>query len=697
MANFANIKVTFNGSPFLGGNTLVIKMNVNGTDYFIEEAPVSLRTGVKKFTSYSLTDPDAIEKTTPELAFAINSDYRGSALVQSLPISPVLSNVDSVIITANVYGVTFSVANVPSWADILITPEVMPVDFEITSVTAQAADTADRNTHVRYNVSVANGIAPYDISSPVTKLNQNEPLFFDYLRNSPLPGLQVSIEDDNSDVANYTLPTVDVWTLDSITVNESTSGATVIANVSTTTGTISATKEYSLDNINWQFGASFIGIAPGNYTMYVRDNYGASQTELFEVVGVSPEKPEPYFEIVNSNGLRFVPDSTFDCDTIPNWDNALFQQILDEQFPNVERRYYNQLISDCDIIDTQIRTNYDNVVVSIYDCDDNLVLNPTAEIKKTNILQKDKRDCALKQVESGDNVGKTFLYFTGGDIYEPDTTNITGKYTNSTKGVFPFAKLGSLFTIIGTSGLNGDYSQLGVEFDITSGYYGLVIDVAFSGATVQTAIVQTIYNKKVYNIWEFSTVGTALANDKIYRIEIDATDDDVRYTDIKWLSEPIYKLNSTRNTVKFVASNGAENTANIDFTTGIELTMRLPGRYIVALPEETTSDFETQQGIKRILKTTITRNIPFESSLVPYYIVEKLSILSGLDKLVINNIPSVKGDDAENTPRADDNNPLYLIKRNYQQYNSVDISDTIGLVTESPEVIGESDTIVIGT
>lgn len=691
MANFASVEIQITSVPSLN-QPILIGFDSEPTN--IAEIPKSIRTETGQFTIKVDEELSGVS-----LSGALSFDYSPFAgLIAKYPISVSLGvTSDIVIITANEYGHSFSIVEDPAWATITITPEVVPVNFEITGVTVQAADVEDRNTHARFNVAVANGTSPYDITAPVSKLNQTQPLFFDYLRNPPPPFVDISITDDNSDVATFTTPTIDKWTLDSVTVNEGVSGATVIANTSTFLGDISTAKEYSLDNINWQFGASFVGILPGNYTMYVRDNLGASYSLPFTVVGVSPDKPEPYFDIVHSNALRFVPDNTFNCDTIANWDNALFQQILDYQFPNVERRYYNQLISDCDIIDTQIRTNYDNVSITIYDCDDNSVLTPTAEIKKTNILLKDKRDCTLKQVASGDNAGKTFLYFTGGNIYEPDTTTVDGTYTNPSRGVFPFTKNGSLFSVLNTSALNGDYTQLGVEFDVSSGYYGIVLDVAFSGDAVQTAVVQTVYNEQVYNIWEFTLVGSALDNDKIYRAEITATDDDVRYEDIKWVSEPIYKLSSTKNTVKFVASNNAENTVNIDFTTGIKLTMRLPGRFIVATPNEESNTFQTQQGLTKVLKTTITRNQPFESDLIPYYIVEKLAIFSGLDTLSIQNVPFVKGEDVENTPRADDNNPFYQVRRDYQLDSSIDISNQIGLVTESPEVIGESDTIVIGT
>lgn len=690
MANFAKIRITIISTPPVGEISTVIF-----DSFFMQERAQTVRQGTKQFTIGANNNETALN-----LASAFDADYSPTGLEASLPISVYGSiSSDFVDIEAVEYGHEFA-GTPPSWATYTITPEEQPQpSFVITDITVQAADAENRNTHARFNISISNGTPLYDITAPVSKLNQSEPLFIDFFRSffkTPLPrGL--SITDGNSDIATSTLPGVDYFTLDSVTVIESNNGATVTANTTTFLGDISTNKEYSLDNINWQSGASFNGILTGSYTMYVRDNLGALYSEVFNVVGVSPGKPEPYFEIVNSNPIRFVPDNTFDCNLIPNWSNALLTQILSEQFPNVEKRDYSQLISDCDTIDNQIRTNYDNITINVIDCTGETIATPTAEVKKINILKEDKRDCILKQVSSGENVGKTFLYFTGGNIYTPDTSDVIGTYTNPTGGIFPFAKNGSLFTISNTDTLNGYHNQLGVEFDVATGSYGVVLDVAFTGNDFQTAIVQTTYNEQVYNIWEFSLVGTYLPNNKTYKLEVVATDSDVRYQDIKWISEPIHKLSSTKGTVLFTSSNNLENTANIDFSTGIKLQLRIKGRFIVATTNEESDTFETQQGTKVVLKTTITRSIPFESGLVPYYIVEKLAIYSGLDNLLIQGVKFVSDEDIDNAARANERNPFYTIIRNYREDSSIDISDSIGLVTESPEVIGESDTIVIGT
>lgn len=684
MANFPKLEVIFTGGSAIPYNT-TLKFNTSNPSY-----PLIQETARFISTTGFFDRGNNAEQSAEGYRQALVRDFGFQYNISRDGIT--------VTITADDYNEVFSGFSFPG-ITYNYTPGVEPTPvFQISSVTIQAADTEDRNTHMRINVGVSDGSSPYNITSPVTKNNQTEPLFFDYPRNPPPPLLPISITENGGETSSIpTTITADFWTLDSITVNESVSGATVIANTTTVSGNSATVKEYSLDNNTWQYGASFTGLLPGNYTMYVRDNLLALRTLPFEVVGVSLDKPEPYFDIVNSNTLRFVPDITFGCGDIPNWDNALFQKILDEQFPNVERRHYNQPISDCDDIVTQIRTTYDNITVNVTDCEGNLVIQPEVTLRRENIQKKDKRDCTIKKVDTGQYAGKVFLYFTGGRIYTPDTNTVIGTYVNGSKGVFPFAKKGELFSIANTSSLNGDYEQLDIIFDASSGFYGVVLDVSFSGSSVQSCRVQTLYNEQLYNVWEYTLVGQALDNDKIYNTEILATDPDVRYDDVRWIGEPVYKLSSTKNTVVFEASNGAENTANIDFTTGIKLRMRVEGRFIVSNITENNNVFETQQGNKVQLKSVVSTITPFESGLVPFYVVRKIAILSGLDELYINGKKYVKGEEAEAETLAGERNPFYKVRRDYQEDNSLVISESIGLVTQSPEVIGDTDTIVIGT
>jgi hypothetical protein len=78
------------------------------------------------------------------------------------------------------------------------------------------------------------------------------------------------------------------------------------------------------------------------------------------------------------------------------------------------------------------------------------------------------------------------------------------------------------------------------------------------------------------------------------------------------------------------------------------------------------------------------------------YVAEKLAIASGLDSLKINNVNFVKGEDVEEESLAEQNNPFIILTRSYQQDTTTTISDTIGLVTQTLQVIGSDSVTAIG-
>lgn len=597
--------------------------------------------------------------------------------------------------TVTIEGVTYdtSISNFyfnSNYITYIYTPPTPPdPEFEILNITAQAADTANRNTHARFNVSVQNGTAPYQINTPVSKSATLESdLYFDYFRQ-PAIYQDLNITDDNSDVAIFQMPTVDFFTFDSVNVVESFSGATVTAITTTQSGDISTTKEYSLNNIDWQLGSSFSGVLAGNYTMYVRDNYGALYSLPFTVVGVTVDKPEPYFDIVKANGLRFVPITSFDCDNVANWGNALLSELFEQnKYPNVERKCYNQPITDCDIIPTQINTNYDNISISVKDSNGVEILTPSATLEKENINQKEKRDCNIIQSVGGNVV----VVFGGGNTYTPDTTTINGTYTNFSGSLPEFSKLGKLFSISGTTNLNGNYEQIGDYFDADNNVWGTELNVTYISGN-DTGVCQVVYDKLDYNVWKFSLVGTAISND-IYQIFITVTDDDPRYNDIEWKSEPIKKT-TTKNTV-LLTYHHKSSSAGIDFTTGIKLKLRVPTRFIDGVVNEETDSFTSDYGKKTIQKTIITTSYNLETGLIPFYVVEKIAIASGMSNLLIDGVKYVKGEDSEAETLINNRNPFYKVNRDYQLDDTISIGEETGIVTTTRTVIGSDSVTAIG-
>ena len=699
MANKAKIVYRVNSIPTVGSDNFEVGVSGSGVTK-ITEIPVNTRATYGQFSTLL----QSAVGITNRLVEALYADYTigGGGAIYPIAMTVVVSGAfNDITLEATSYDFNFNPTTyTPSWLTVISNVAAVPPapEFEITNVTVQQASTADRNTHVRFDASISNGVAPFTINTPVIKSAPlSSDLNFDYLRQPSLPLINLSITDDALVTDIFSMPTVDFWTLDSVTVNNSFGGATIVVNTTTILGNIPANKEYSLDQEAWYVSPNFTGILEGSYTMYVRDNYGALRSTTFEVVNITADKPTAFFDMSQANPLRHVPVTNFnDCSVIANWDNALFSELYEQgKWPNVEWQPYNQLISECDLLVNQIKTNYDNIVITATNCEgETLDITPTLKVQ--NILLEDMRDCTFRPISNPgqESDGKTLLYFTGGYIYDPETEISTGEeYYNPTKGLFPFAKYGTLFTISGTTLLNGTYTQLGTLKDQTTGYWGIILDLPFTGTDPTTGTVKTNYNKLDYNIWEYTLVGSALSLNTIYKIDIAATDDDPNYPDVFWHSEPVQKV-TTENTVILDYSN-EENTSGLDFTTGAVFRLRLEARYIDGIINEETDDFKTDYGKKVILRTIISDSFNFEGMLYPFYLVKKIAYASGMSNLLINNVKFVKGEELEVESLIKNNNPFQIVNRSYQK-DSETLTTYSGLVTQTQQVIGSSTVVAIG-
>ena len=692
MATYASLLIKID-DDFLIGDYISFNSSVSN---FVETA-ANVRSGANQFTTEA-----TISEQRYSLWAAMYADYNTKFNI-------VLVSTDSIRITATDYDVSFTDIEYPDNVTATYTANVPETPaYKITGITAQAADVVgDRNTKVRYNFTVENGDTYYAFVDPLYKPDPEAPpyltgsqLYIDYFRNSI--AIQTAIlrtyDSSNNFVASavYTMPCVDQFSISSVVVTETQNGATIACNITLATPptgatVINTTRQYSLDGIVWKESNIFTSILPGSYTMYVRDNLGASFSEAFEVVGVDAEKPDPVFSIPKANPLRYIKQQDYNCLNVRNWDNCLFYELQQYEAPNIIPKCYNQLITDCDEITTQILTNYDNVAVSVVNESGVVILEPAAEIKKQYISKYDMRDATLfKSVD-----GYTLLAFSGGNTYDPDTGIANGTYVNPSKKLIEEAVNGSKFTISGTTVSNGAFDPLEQYKDTISGYWTIKLDVVYTSTSAQvTCKCLTFYNEKLYNTVEFTTIGQSLPAG-IYTTTITATDSDPRYTDITYISEPLKKIEYTKGTVA-IDYNHSYNSQNLDFTTGVLFRLRIEARFFRGKPDEKDDSFLSDDGYKVLQKSIITRSYSLETGLIPLYLVEKLSTISGFDGLLINGISYVKGEDSDSNDFADQMNPLYLAVRSYQLPASVSISQETGIATETQTVIGTSTTIVIG-
>jgi len=217
----------------------------------------------------------------------------------------------------------------------------------------------------------------------------------------------------------------------------------------------------------------------------------------------------------------------------------------------------------------------------------------------------------------------------------------------------------------------------------------------YLGGNATTGHVKTKYDEQPYNVYEFSTVGTVLSLDTIYRIETTATDPSPDYPDQLWISEPIKKLSSIYGTVAFDYTHSS-NTAGLDFSALSVFRLRLSARNIDGKLNEEVNAFNSETGDKSVIEVIITESVIFEGMPIPFYQVLLLAIASGTDGLMINSVEYKIGEDNETESLISQNNPFQVVTRDYRLKKATVIGDDTGLVTETKQVIGSSATIAIG-
>jgi len=592
-----------------------------------------------------------------------------TALILDFPIWFNVTRADEVVTIETMEDTTdFTNIVVPvAYATYTSIPHVPDTVFRIDSVTVSEAFFAgSQPTKVRYQCNLANTAAPndppYNLLQPVEKLNITDvnDVWFNYDRQGGSRNINLGL-DGRPSGATSTAPTVDLFTIDSVTVNEASQGATVIINLNLITGDISTTREYSINGTEWYPSPQFTGQPAGNYTAYVRDEFMPDESLSIPFIG------------------------------IPNFDNALFETILQSgYFPNVEHRHYSQIIASGDNIATQVRTNYDDVLVEIINCKtEEVVATPSFDLKVNSIAKEDDRDCTVRSASDG----KAVVYFESGNTYAPDV----GTYANPTGGLFAFAKLGRRFTISGSSASNGVFDPIESYFDITLNQWGIKIDVTYAG-TINGDFGRclTVYDERQYNTYEFSTSFADLTLGQTYYTLITATDPDPRYDDVEWISAPLTAMSDVSNTTTFDYRNTGEDTADIDFTTNVTFRLRLYGRFMRGNNNlDVVNPFTSDTGKKVVLKSISTRFVKFESMLIPYYVAQKISILSGMDTLNINEHPYAI-EEFEEEDLTEDNNPFIKVVYTYQDNDTITISDAVGISTQTQQVIGSETEIAIG-
>ena len=700
MANYARIEILFTDIPNLGeqvGFSMTYD-DISPTLLTTIETAQSIRSAPNTFSiNYDPSSP-----ISPIIQVAIN--FRDALLADTLIgniniLLPVLT-VDgyaSVIIEANFYdNVVFSFVGDGTNVSAVITPEDPPAaTFGITGITSQPPQDNPACTYQRLVFSVENETYPIQIKhfatgSEVTKVaNDASELWIEVPRipdNNEIY-LTSNYGSTSEEEAEGEIPYISLYRIFEVQVFESLSGASINIVKRASFGDILLSLQYSLDGVNWQSSPQFSGLLGGNYTAYMIDSYGCISTKDFTVEGLSTPRPDPYFKIEKANPLRFVNSATQTYKTV---ENTLFS---DQYPPNIEHRYWRQPWNIGDVIRTQIKTSYRNLSVNVInDCTGEVTQTITPTKKTSYIGQVDKRDGIMLYASASE----AYVYFSQGNIYDPDTGDVINTYVNSTGQLPSFAEAGIIIETAGNS-QDGTFEVKDIVYNDSINAWCMLIDwsiQANNGEDVTTTnyaiTVTSYYNAEDFDVYEFNFT----ENEGQYHVEITATDETSTYEDLLYISEPIWF--AEHENLVHIQYSSDDNQSGIIYDTGIVFEINVPGRFFEYSAGGEDESFEDDYGRKIIQKAVYITLLTLETSLIPKWMAERIMIASLHDQLYIDGIEVLMNERPEIESKVSSNNPFYVLTGQYQLSERVVVEDSTGIVSGSRSVLGTDNQTVIG-
>lgn len=432
--------------------------------------------------------------------------------------------------------------------------------FNITDESIIPAEDNPTCTHYRVAVTTSQLATEYTVNGVTTTGNTDNPFFFELPRAQ---GGLYSCSDGNGQTAKggitfFEAPELFNSATINLTISGSPFGATMVASVLMSTFSSLIPLEYSLDNTNWQTSNTFSGLVNGDYTLYVRDALGCTQTRTFNINPNNVVNPE--FEISKSLSFRFSKVQELgDCGPYRNDENSMSCKEFSKD-PSLAYQE-TQLFQTCDNIITQFKSNYSNLVAKVAKPDgseDTLIINQMTN----NIGRKDARDAWRYSV----GFGQTGIYFTSGNIYDYDTDADTGDDFSLNGGLPEWGRIGEYLSI-GTTW----HEIINVIYDETLNAEVLVVDGNFTGSSPEAIIVKCQFNRQKYEVYEFVT-SMALYNNMKIQVQIFNTDPNFEEDEI-WASELIHIKERHSNTVEVIYWN--KSNTDIFYRTGIRNKLRL--------------------------------------------------------------------------------------------------------------------------
>lgn len=591
---------------------------------------------------------------------AFNLDYNSSNLFSvSSTLGSAGTGVGSVTIEANYSGAVFGLSGLNANANIVVTNEIItePGFYFSSDYFTQAATP---NTHIRVNVTT-NELATKITSPIIVNGNMNNPFYVDVLRGT----VNVFTAENESGLsASKTIIAPKI--LDSknfnVLVNSSPNGGTVTVSEKIVSG---LDLQFSLDNSNFQNQNVFSGLFSGDYSLYIRDAYGALVTIPFVVseFGIYT----PYFFISKSNSIRFANRISWgDAANYKNDENTLGAEV------DVQLAYSGcQNFKSGNVITTQFKSNYNSNSVKIIK-EDLTEVNVPVSKKTANIGIKDKRDAFSFSVQNG----KTGVYFLSGNVYDYDTNVVTS--IHSLNGRLPdWAIIGGYITIN-----NSWFLIEEIYYDENKSADIIVFTNNYSGS--EAVIVGSIYNDFNYEVYEFTIDMVDYLNQTV-QVKIENTDSN--FEPVTHLSEKIDVAVNFEKNVEISYWN--DDNTDVFYATGIRHLINVELTKQEGVSEEESEAYRTDTTAI-LLSAQLHEADKFIFEPVSKEIWRKLIIALSHKNVYINGVQYVKNSSFETEGPLDKSN-LYVLKATMMKtgivYNS-DSADGNDFATSNIEIPG---------
>ncbi|RUT68694.1 hypothetical protein D0817_20250 [Flavobacterium cupreum] len=613
MAN-SKITIDFTEVPAVESVLNILESNygINLNEMFLESRLGSGQTQLPTFGHVPGDPPTGwIGNIATYYRSALMLDYNASSLY-TITATSFGEGLGRVVIIANYPGAVFSVTASNESATVVIVNETVVPSIHILDATFSEATT---NKCQNVKVNVTTDLLAVKILSPVNvNPNADNPFSFDWLRGSTV---NLIVEDANgkTDSRSILLPSILNASNFAINVNNSPNGATVIIENINTAG---LNLEYSLNGVSWQIENTFSGLDIGDFTLFVRDQYGCSFEKPFSVNEFGIQVPYSYMS--KSNAIRYANRITWgDSANYKTDENTLSCEVdVDTVYREVQQ------FQSADIVPTQFRSNYANNVAKIIKEDLSEVIIPV-EKKSSNIGIKDKRDARKYNLDNG----KTGVYFLAGNTYDYDTNATTGTY--SLNGLLPeWATVGNYIVIS-----NAWFLIEQIIFDESKNADVIVFSQNYTGS--ETSIVAgSIFNRFNYEVYEYY-IDMVDYIDQHFQVELKKTDPN--FTTITYLSEEIWCKIKHEDVLEI----RYYNTTNTDifYATGIQFKIRIPLTIQKGAVDE-ESDIHKTDTDAILLSADLYEGDQFIFEPVTKEIWRKIMIALSHEKVFLNGVGYVK-------------------------------------------------------